>query len=1180
MNARRWIGIGVGCALLVWGGAVEAQEAPADQPSTLEPQTPAVVPDPAANEAATDPVPTASDATTPPVADSSASEPPAPAASGALDASASVGVSTSVDASSDASSDASVDALSPAKAAQVAEPVPVITGSHVRRQRREVDGALIFDGPLSTSVQGRESLQLRRQLGGIAPPDTTTALGLGGAGTSPSYGSGLQLRHQPTLVLLNGRRLVAAPFAGPDGGDYVDLGQLPITLIDRVETTRGLAAGLYGDGAIGGVVNFITHRDYDGIELEVGGQAAGGFDQHEEDVSLTVGLGSEKSGMNAMVSYFTRQPLAATDSDWIGDREERTESLISNPASYQPLANFSEYPYPDPFCDLAQDHGHSSGRELRVPLFGEPVTRDGRNALDLLPEYYRERYLDFDAARGDDDGTLDAYETSTYCAGNFTSVQDLVIKDQRLQFHTTLWHALSDHTEGFGELGYYRSENENRTAPSFPVSRITPDPALHERILLPSEHADQSVQYPGFAVNPGDPPNARTANTHFFLGRAVGLHAGSNLNTRRVDVMRGVLGLRGDLEAAGSGSVVESWDWELAGLYSEAHSNSRVSDVLLDKFGQALEACSKTTLDTDVASDTYGMQIPSTIKDRQEAGCYNPFYNSVTNNAALDPLGVSRGGADNHRGFITTDTETSPAVKGYGLQDGGYICDPNDPDSPECPQEFDLDGDGTFELAGTPNTQQVIDRMTGLHITEERRTLATIDGVLRGDAIRWDRGGLAFGVGGQYRRESLRIDYDSAYNQRLYAFVFGAPDVPPVSRNVGAGFVELRLRLLDGLVELQPAARVEYFDDVGAGLNALAGLAVRPAASMATPPEALEWLLLRGHVGRGTHAPSLLQLHGRYTEFHSAEFTDRLHFVPYQIFGNDDLDFEKSTTLSGGVQWDYVGIHAGADFWMSLVDDVIGSDNPQTLLRDCEAQYAGMDGDCPEVILLTGTRTLNHVEGEFDNLAEVDTHGIDGGLSYTLDSKRRGLGDFGTFTLGVQGTFLIQYLIKSPRALREFYRPDGGRPEANSDGTRDYSELTAEYDAAGFRNLENFAPPMPKLRFTVPISWTHRGHTLNVTMRYIGEYNDDSEFTIEKYGLADDFDDLALAEGELIPAWVVLDAGYGFDFDLDGWGMGLRAGVINLLDEPPPEAEGPLGYDVGVHDPRGRLIYLRATGRF
>jgi outer membrane receptor protein involved in Fe transport len=988
---------------------------------------------------------------------------------------------------------------------------------------------------------------------------------------------------QPTLVLLNGRRLVSAPFAGPEGGDFVDLNQLPITLIDRVETSRGLAAGLYGDGAIGGVVNFITHRDYEGIEVDVGAQVADGFDQHEEDVTLTMGLGSKKSGMNVMLSYFTRQPLAASDRDWIAEREERTESLTSSPGSYQPLVNFVEYPYPDAFCDIATDAGHASGLELRIPLFGEPVTRDGRNVLgdpDLLPAEYQQRYrMNNDIARGDGDGRLEAYETSTYCAGNFTGVQDLSLKDERIQIYTTLWNALSDHTEAFAELGYYRSDNENRTAPSFPVTRIAADPARDERIVVPIEHADQPIQYLGFSTNPDDPPAARAPNTEFLVGRVVGLHAGSNLNTRRVDVLRGVLGLRGDLAEVGRGSVVDTWDWEVAGAYSATEATTRVPDILLDKLSEALASCPRTTIDDDVSSPTYLMQIPSTIKQRQELGCFNPFYNSVTNNVAVDPLGVSSASVDNDRGFIATDSETRSDMAGFGRQDGGYICDPNDPDAPMCPDEFDPDGDGSFELAGTPNTQQVIDRMTGEHVTAERRSLGTIDALLRGQAVRFHGGRLWFGVGGQYRRETLRIDYDAAFNRRLYAFVFGAPDVPPVGRHVAAGFAELKLQLFDGKLELQPAARIEHFDDVGTGVNALAGLMVRPFTSWKNEP--LDWLLARGHVGIGHRAPSLLQMHGTYTEFQSVEFADRLAFVPQQVSGNPDLDFEKYLTISGGLQWDYAGIHIGGDFWMTLVDDVIGSDNLQTLLRDCEAQYVAESEDCSEVILLTGGRQLNHVEGSFDNLAEVDTNGIDGSVSYTLDSKRRGLGDFGTFALGVQGTFLNQYLIKSPRALREYYRGDGGTPALNDDGTRDYSQLSAEYDAAGFRNLENFAPPMPKLRFSVPLSWAHAGHALGVTMRYIGEYNDDSELTIEKYGLAppgSSLGDLALLEGERIPSWVVFDAGYAFSFGGEGWQAKLRVGVINLLDESPPEAEGALGYDVGVHDPRGRLIYLRATG--
>jgi hypothetical protein len=569
--------------------------------------------------------------------------------------------------------------------------------------------------------------------------------------------------------------------------------------------------------------------------------------------------------------------------------------------------------------------------------------------------------------------------------------------------------------------------------------------------------------------------------------------------------------------------------------------------------------------------------VPTTIKERQEMGCFNPFYSSVTNNAALDPLNASNAHPASSHGFITTDSDAL-GKPGHGVQDGGYICDPNDPNSPPCPAEFDQDMDGTFELAGTPNTKQVMDRLMGEQITIQKRTLGMADASLDGDIARFGGGGLAFGVGGQFRRETLAVDYDQAYNQKLYGFLFGGPDIPQIGRNIAAGYAELRLRLADGLIELQPAARIEYYQKVGAAVSPMVGLAVRPFAG--GTPKALEWLLLRGHVGRGNRAPSLLQMYGTMTEFEIVDFFGSTLFVPHQVSGNTDLDFEKYTTISGGLQWDFAGFHIGADFWTTQIDDVIGTDNSKTLAHDCQAQYEMGHGDCHEIVLLSGLRNLDHLESAFDNIADVSTNGVDGGVSYTLDSKKRRLGEFGTFVLGVTGTFINSYLISGPRALREYYRGGSQLPAFNADGTRDYSNLTAEYEAAGYRNLDNFAPPMPRLRFAVPLRWFFNGHVIGATMRYVGGYNDDSETTIERYGLPN-INNLAIAEGEAIPSWTAFDANYGYTFhSSESWRLRLAVGVLNLLDTPPPAVEGPLGYEVGVADPRGRMVYARVTGGF
>jgi iron complex outermembrane receptor protein len=331
-------------------------------------------------------------------------------------------------------------------------------------------------------------------------------------------------------------------------------------------------------------------------------------------------------------------------------------------------------------------------------------------------------------------------------------------------------------------------------------------------------------------------------------------------------------------------------------------------------------------------------------------------------------------------------------------------------------------------------------------------------------------------------------------------------------------------------------------------------------------------------------------MYGTQTMYQSVEFFGSTNFVPHQVAGNPDLDFEKYTTLSGGLQWDFAGIHVGADFWTTKITDVIASDNSQTLLRDCEAQYNSGAGDCREQVLLSGSRTLDHIESAFENIGSVSTNGLDGGASYTLDSKRRGLGEFGAFMLGVQGSFVNSYLISSPRALREYYREGADTPEFKN-GTRDYSKISAQYEAAGYRNLDNFAPPMPRLRFSVPLRWLFNGHVLGVTMRYISGYKDDSETTIERYGLADMRssacagarnwgDCLAVSEGESIASWTVFDANYGYTFDGDGYKIRLTLGVINLANAAPPAVESPLGYEIGVHDPRGRMVYARLNGAF
>ena len=61
-----------------------------------------------------------------------------------------------------------------------------------------------------------------------------------------------------TVLLVNGQRTV-------DGGDYTTI---PSSMVERVEILKDGASAVYGADAIAGVVNIITRKDFEGVELE------------------------------------------------------------------------------------------------------------------------------------------------------------------------------------------------------------------------------------------------------------------------------------------------------------------------------------------------------------------------------------------------------------------------------------------------------------------------------------------------------------------------------------------------------------------------------------------------------------------------------------------------------------------------------------------------------------------------------------------------------------------------------------------------------------------------------------------------------------------------------------------------------------------------------------------------
>ncbi|MBK76099.1 MAG: TonB-dependent receptor [Henriciella sp.] len=69
------------------------------------------------------------------------------------------------------------------------------------------------------------------------------------------------LSSDQTLILVNGRRRHRSAFLETSNGQPVDLSQIPVTAIERIEVLRDGASAQYGSDAIGGVINVILTEE-------------------------------------------------------------------------------------------------------------------------------------------------------------------------------------------------------------------------------------------------------------------------------------------------------------------------------------------------------------------------------------------------------------------------------------------------------------------------------------------------------------------------------------------------------------------------------------------------------------------------------------------------------------------------------------------------------------------------------------------------------------------------------------------------------------------------------------------------------------------------------------------------------------------------------------------------------
>ena len=242
-----------------------------------------------------------------------------------------------------------------------------------------------------------------------------------------------------TLVLLNGRRQTVSGAISDDGSSFIDINSLvPHKLIDRIEILKDGGSAIYGSDAIAGVVNIITRRDVEGLELETRYDNTANSKQDDLRLEVNYGKHQERYNFTSSLSYLDRS--------WL--------------------------PFPD--REFTKDKGISS--------FGQPgsfILLDESPLFPDLPfgEDKSEPVIDPDC---EDGGILSPLNQSNkiigFCKFDFSPFYHLIPEEERLLNFNSLEFNFKDY-KLFIEGGFARISINRGTSPSFPILNLVTIPA-------------------------------------------------------------------------------------------------------------------------------------------------------------------------------------------------------------------------------------------------------------------------------------------------------------------------------------------------------------------------------------------------------------------------------------------------------------------------------------------------------------------------------------------------------------------------------------------------------------------------------------------------------------------------------------------------------------------------------
>ena len=425
-----------------------------------------------------------------------------------------------------------------------------VTGSNIARVEGEsglpvqvITREEMLNGGVQTMQELLERISANQSFGAF-----NEAKGVGNTLVGFTAASLRGLGSQRTLVLMNGRRL--APYA-VSGGQSVDLSGIPASAIERVEVLKDGASAVYGTDAIGGVINFILRKDYQGAEINANYYVTDQGGGNNEHVNITAGHGDlAKDTYNFFISadYFKQDSLKASQ------RESTKTAYI--PGLGLDRTSFASFPANIAQTDVAtgETYGFGGLRNPTIPFPGDAT------ATSCAPPYSIPSLP-----------PPPPFKPYT-CGFDYASVSETIPEVEKANVVSRFTSQIDADNQFFAEGSYYYGKFTQRIAPTPVASFDTPAPLT---MSLPPT----SPYYPAAFVaglKNGDP----TQPIELFY-RTVEL--GPRTVQAKVDQWNAVVGLQG---------TIKGWDYQLAANYTANQQiESYVSGwVYAGKFGELLRS--------------------------------------------------------------------------------------------------------------------------------------------------------------------------------------------------------------------------------------------------------------------------------------------------------------------------------------------------------------------------------------------------------------------------------------------------------------------------------------------------------------------------------------------------------------------------------------------------------------